>query len=264
MSKTYINSKVPMATIGFWLIKILATTFGEVGGNLVSMDMGLGYLKATTILAGLFVLLALVQIMTKRFHPFLYWGTIVASTTAGTTLADYVTRSLGIGYTGGSLLLLSLVIVSLITWRKVLGRISADDILDRRAECFYWLTITFSQTLGTALGDWFADTAGLGYIGSSFVFGLALLSIVFLHHRRVIHGAILFWAAFILTRPFGAVVGNFFDKPIDHGGLAVSRAMLTCTLFALMALGVLLFPQRAKKINNKNCALSKTSATIDS
>ncbi|WP_220196520.1 hypothetical protein [Ktedonospora formicarum] len=264
MSKLYINSKVPLATFGFWLIKILATTFGEVGGNLVSMDMGLGYLKATTILVGLFALLAFVQIMTKRFHPFLYWGTIVASTTAGTTLADYVTRSLGIGYTGGSLLLLSLVIGSLITWRKVLGRNSADDILDRRAECFYWLTITFSQTLGTALGDWFADTAGLGYIGSSFVFGLALLSIVFLHHRRALNGAILFWAAFILTRPFGAVVGNFFDKPIDHGGLAVSRAMLTCTLFALMALGVLLFPQSAKKINTKNSALSKNTATIDS
>ncbi|GHO46943.1 membrane protein [Ktedonospora formicarum] len=264
VSKLYINSKVPLATFGFWLIKILATTFGEVGGNLVSMDMGLGYLKATTILVGLFALLAFVQIMTKRFHPFLYWGTIVASTTAGTTLADYVTRSLGIGYTGGSLLLLSLVIGSLITWRKVLGRNSADDILDRRAECFYWLTITFSQTLGTALGDWFADTAGLGYIGSSFVFGLALLSIVFLHHRRALNGAILFWAAFILTRPFGAVVGNFFDKPIDHGGLAVSRAMLTCTLFALMALGVLLFPQSAKKINTKNSALSKNTATIDS
>jgi uncharacterized membrane-anchored protein len=252
MDHAFISSKVPIATAGFWAIKILATTVGEVGGNWASMDMGLGYLQATAILAGLFIFLAFMQIMTRCFHPILYWGTIVASTTVGTTLADYVTRSIGIGYTGGSLLLLGLVIVSLITWHRALGRISADDIIDRRAECFYWITITFSQTLGTALGDWFADTAGFGYAGSSVIFGLVLLSIIFLYYRSKLNGAVLFWAAFVITRPFGAVVGNFFDKPIDHGGLAISRVVITCVLLGLMALGVWLLPQRAKKIYNKN------------
>ena len=238
-------SKVPAATAAFWVVKILATTVGEVGGNLISQDMGLGYLQATVILAGLFVALATVQIYARRFNPFLYWTTIVASTTAGTTLADYTTRSLGIGYTGGSLLLLGLVLVSLFAWRATLGRVSADDIADRRTEIFYWLTITFSQTLGTALGDWFADTAGLGYLGSAFVFGGVLALILVLHFRRAIDGVILFWAAFILTRPLGAVVGNVFDKPLDHGGLAVSRPLITAVLGGLMIVALLIWPQRA-------------------
>ena len=242
-------SKVPAATAGFWIVKILATTLGEVGGNLVSMNLGLGYLEATAILASLFVALAVVQIAATRFRPGLYWATIVASTTAGTTLADYVTRSLGVGYPGGSLLLLALVLMSLFAWRITLGRISADDITDRRTEMFYWLTITFSQTLGTALGDYFADTAGLGYLGSTAVFGAVLLLILVLHYRRAIDGAVLFWAAFILTRPLGAVVGNFFDKA-DHGGLALSRPLLTAVLVGLMVLSLFLFPQRAGRHGN--------------
>jgi uncharacterized membrane-anchored protein len=237
--------KVPAATAAFWIVKILATTVGEVGGNLISQDMGLGYLDATIILAGLFIALAAFQIFARHFRPFLYWTTIVASTTAGTTLADYTTRSLGIGYTGGSLLLLGLVLISLFAWRATLGRISADDIADRRTEMFYWLTITFSQTLGTALGDWFADTAGLGYLGSAFVLGGVLALILILHFRRSVDAVLLFWAAFILTRPLGAVVGNVFDKPLDHGGLAVSRPIITAVLGGLMIIALLIWPQRA-------------------
>lgn len=237
-------SKVPAATAAFWVVKVLATTLGEVGGKLVSMNMGLGYLEATAILAGLFVALAAIQIAARRFSSPLYWATIVASTTAGTTLADYVTRSIGIGYTGGSLLLLSLVLASLFAWRATLGRVAADDIADRRTEMFYWLTITFSQTLGTALGDWFADTAGLGYSGAALVFGAALLVIVVLHYRRGVDGVILFWAAFILTRPLGAVVGNFFDKPLDHGGLGLSRPLIVAVLAGAILLCLVIFPQR--------------------
>lgn len=242
---SYDNSKVPEATALFWVVKILATTLGEVGGNLVSMDMGLGYLEATAILFGLFAALAAIQIAARQFRPLLYWTTIVASTTAGTTLADYVTRSIGIGYTGGSLLLLGLVLLSLFSWRMTQGRVAADDIADRRTEMFYWITITFSQTLGTALGDWFADTAGLGYSGSALVFGAMLAAILVMHYRRAIDGVILFWAAFILTRPLGAVVGNLFDKPLDHGGLALSRPLIVAIIGGAMLLCLLVFPQRA-------------------
>ncbi len=238
-------SKVPAATAAFWIVKILATTLGEVGGNLISMDMRFGYLAATGILAGLFVALAVIQTLARKFRPALYWATIVASTTAGTTLADYCTRSLGIGYTGGSLLLLGLVLLSLFSWRAALGRVSADQIADRRTEAFYWITITFSQTLGTALGDWFADTAGFGYGGSAVIFGTALIGLLALHYGRAANGVILFWAAFILTRPLGAVVGNFFDKPLDRGGLAVSRPLIVAALAALMILALVVFPHRA-------------------
>jgi uncharacterized membrane-anchored protein len=237
-------SKVPAATAGFWVVKVLATTLGEVGGNLISQNLGLGYLAATFILAALFLGLAVLQIRARIFSPALYWATIVASTTAGTTLADYVTRSLGIGYTGGSLLLLALVLLTLFAWRATMGRVSADHITDRRAELFYWLTITFSQTLGTALGDWFADTAGLGYSGSAAVFSAVLLVILVLHWRRAVDGVILFWAAFILTRPLGAVVGNFFDKPVDHGGMALSRPLICAILGGLMIVALLVFPQK--------------------
>lgn len=244
-TRIYTGSKVPEATALFWVIKILATTLGEVGGNLFSMDLGVGYLEATAFLFGLFATLASIQIAARRFRPMLYWATIVASTTAGTTLADYVTRSIGVGYSGGSLLLLALVLLSLFFWRASLGRIDADDIADRKAELFYWITITFSQTLGTALGDWFADTAGLGYSGSALVFGIMLAAILVLHYRRAIDGVILFWAAFILTRPLGAVVGNLFDKPIDHGGLAISRPAIVAIIGGTLLLCLLIFPQRA-------------------
>jgi len=239
-------SKVPAATVGFWVIKILATTLGEVGGNEVSMNLGLGYLAATVILAALFVALTFVQVRARRFNSWLYWATILASTTAGTTLADYVTRSIGIGYTGGSILLLGLVIGSLVAWRVNVGSLSADDIADRRSEFYYWLTITFSQTLGTALGDWFADVAGLGYAWSTVVIAAALAVILLLHHRRAVNAVILFWAAFVLTRPLGAVFGNLFDKPAESGGMGLSRPAILAVLFALMAVAMWVFPQRAK------------------
>lgn len=240
-----VMSKVPAATAGFWVVKILATTLGEVGGNFISMNMGLGYLAATFILAVLFVTLAVIQTVARRFNAALYWATIIGSTTAGTTLADYCTRSLGIGYTGGSLLLLGLVLLSLFSWRMTLGRVSADQIASRQTEAFYWITITFSQTLGTALGDWFADTAGFGYGGSAIIFGAALIVLLMLHFRRAVDGVLLFWAAFILTRPLGAVVGNFFDKSGDLGGLAISRPLIVSVLAILMVISLSLFPQRA-------------------
>lgn len=240
-------SKVPAATAGFWVIKILATTLGEVGGNEVSMNLGLGYLAATIILAGVFLVMTVIQVRARRFHAGLYWATILASTTAGTTLADYVTRSIGIGYTGGSLLLLGLVIGSLAAWRYNVGSLSADDIADRRSELFYWLTITFSQTLGTALGDWFADVAGLGYAWSTAVIALALALILLLHYKRAASAVALFWAAFVLTRPLGAVFGNLFDKPPASGGLGLSRPVIIAVMLALIALAMWVFPQRAKQ-----------------
>ena len=236
--------KVPAVTLGFWIIKILATTLGETGGDTLSMTMNLGYLAATGIFAVLLIALVTAQVAARRFHPLLYWATIIASTTAGTTMADFATRSLGIGYTGGSLLLLALVLASLAAWRAVMGRIDADDIQDRRAELFYWLTITFSQTLGTALGDWLADTGGLGYLGAALVFagGLAVLTLLYL--RTSVDRVILFWAAFILTRPLGAAVGDFLDKPVAKGGLDFSRPVASGVLIAAVVLLVLLLPQR--------------------
>lgn len=240
-----LEGKVPAVTLGFWIIKVLATTLGETGGDTLSMTMGLGYLAATGIFALLLLVLVAVQVAARRFHPLLYWATIIASTTAGTTMADYATRSLGIGYTGGSLLLLSLVLASLAAWRATLGRIDADDIRDRRAELFYWITITFSQTLGTALGDWLADTGGLGYLGAAFVFAAGLAVLVVLYLRTGISRVLLFWAAFILTRPLGAAVGDFLDKPVAKGGLDVSRPAASALLAAAILALVLLLPQRA-------------------
>lgn len=218
-------SKVPAVTVGFWLIKILATTLGETGGDTVSMSMKLGYLAGTGIFLTVLVALVWAQVRAKRFHPFLYWATIIASTTAGTTLADFATRSLGIGYTGGSALLLAAVLTSLALWRLSLGSISSDHIATPKAELFYWITITLSQTLGTALGDWTADTGGLGYVGAAGVFGALLVLVAGLALWTRVNRVLLFWAAFILTRPLGAVVGDFLDKPLDHGGLAFSRPL---------------------------------------
>lgn len=238
-------SKVPAVTLGFWVIKILATTLGETGGDTVSMTMDLGYLVGTAIFASALLVLAVIQIRARRFHPFLYWATIIASTTAGTTLADFATRSLGIGYAGGSLLLMACVLASLGAWRLALGRIDADDVHTPRAEAFYWVTITFSQTLGTALGDWTADTGGLGYIGAALVFAAMLAIVAALYVKTRLDRKILFWAAFILTRPLGAAVGDFLDKPLDHGGLALSRPLATAVLAAAIVLLILVLPQRA-------------------
>lgn len=247
-----VASKVPAATFGFWVLKLIATTVGEIGGNLLSMDIGLGYLAATLLLFGIFGALTAAQISAKKFIAALYWATIVASTTAGTTLADFADRSLGIGYTGGSLILLGLVLASLAAWKMEEGRLSSDIIVGRRAELHYWLTITFSQTLGTALGDWFADTAGLGYGGSTVVFSIALAILALLYWRKAASPVLLFWAAFILTRPFGAVFGNLFDKPVASGGYGISRYLLVGMLIGTLLLGLLLIPQRAKRLASQS------------
>ncbi len=245
MSFTRTASKVPAVTLGFWLIKILATTLGEVGGDAVTMSMGLGYLTGTAIFAGVFVLAVSAQIRARSFQPWLYWFAIIASTTVGTTLADYVDRSLGIGYSGGSTLLLALLLGTLWLWKQSTGSIAVGSITNARSEFFYWLTITFSQTLGTALGDWAADTQGLGYAGGIALFGGLLALVALLYASTRTPRTLLFWSAFILTRPLGAVVGDFLDKPLDHGGLALSRYGATLVLLVVIAACIALLPQRA-------------------
>jgi len=238
-------SKVPAVTLGFWIIKILATTLGETGGDTVSMTMDLGYLVGSAIFLALLLILAAWQISAKRFHPMLYWATIIASTTAGTTMADFATRSLGIGYSGGSALLLVCVLLSLGLWHRVMGEIAVDHLHSPRAETFYWVTITFSQTLGTALGDWAADTGGLGYGGGALLFAAGLAVLAALYFWTEVSRVLLFWAAFILTRPLGATVGDLLDKPIDHGGFALSRPLASAVLGAAILALILLLPQRA-------------------
>jgi uncharacterized membrane-anchored protein len=237
-------SKVPAVTLGFWIIKILATTLGETGGDTVTMTMSLGYLVGTAIFLAALVVLVAFQIAAKRFHPFLYWATIVASTTAGTTMADFADRSLGIGYTGGSLLLLACVLASLLAWYWSEGTVAVNTVTTRKAEAFYWITITFSQTLGTALGDWIAD-AGLGYEGGALVFGAGLLLLAMLYFWTEISRVTLFWAAFILTRPLGATVGDFLDKPLANGGLNLSRPLASAAIAVILIALVLILPQRA-------------------
>lgn len=240
-------SKVPEVTLLFWIIKILATTLGETGGDAVSMSMNLGYLLGTGIFALVFMIAVLAQIKAKGFHPFLYWTTIIATTTVGTTLADYADRSLGIGYAGGSSLLLILLVASLAIWYRTLGSISVASVSAPKAEIFYWVTIMFSQTLGTALGDWTADTAGLGYDGGALVFGSLLVLVAAAYFWSKISHTILFWLAFILTRPLGAVVGDYLDKPIEAGGLALSRYTASLVLLGLIVACILLFKHKAAK-----------------
>lgn len=253
------TSKVPAITLAFWIAKIIATTLGETAGDAVTMTwLGettpdaanhavSGYLVGTVIFGVALLALVALQIRARRFHPFLYWATIIASTTAGTTLADFATRSLGIGYTGGSALLLALVLVSLGSWKAVEGRISTDDIRTARVEAFYWTTITFSQTLGTALGDWAADTNGLGYLGGAALFGGLLAIVALLYFTTSINRAALFWSAFILTRPLGATLGDFLDKPVAKGGLAFSRPLASAVLAVAIVAIILLFPRGAKQ-----------------
>ncbi len=238
-------SKVPEITLGFWAVKILATTLGETAGDTLSMSINLGYLASTGVFALLLAVLVWRQIGASRYRPFLYWATIIASTTAGTTMADFATRSMGIGYAGGSALLFAAVLASLAIWYRTLGSVSASTIADSRAETFYWITITFSQTLGTALGDWTADNAGLGYGGAAILFSAGLLVLVGAYAMTSISRVALFWCAFILTRPLGAAVGDFLDKPMDHGGLAFSRPLASLVLAAAIAALLLLLPQRA-------------------
>ena len=237
--------KVPEVTLVFWVIKIAATTLGETGGDAVSMSMNLGYLVSTLIFAVVFAIVVAVQIRARRFRPFLYWATIIATTTVGTTLADFADRSLGIGYAGGSALLFALLTGSLIVWYRSLGSVSIQTVHSPKAELFYWMTILFSQTLGTALGDWTADSAGLGYAGGAMVFGALLALVVAAWRWTRISRTTLFWAAFILTRPLGAVVGDFLDKPVAAGGLAVSRYSASIALLVFIGACILVFHQRA-------------------
>jgi len=239
--------KVPAVTLSFWIIKIAATTLGETAGDAVSMSMNLGYLAATGIFFAIFLVAVAAQIAAKRFHPILYWTTIIATTTVGTTLADFADRSLGIGYAGGSSLLLALLLASLAVWYRALGSISVDTVSSPSAEMFYWVTIMFSQTLGTALGDWTADDAGLGYAGSAALFGALLALLVAAWKWTRISRTTLFWAAFILTRPLGAVVGDLLDKPVSAGGMALSRYSASAVLLAFIVVCVVLLPQRAAR-----------------
>ena len=246
-SNEFTLSKVPEITLMFWIIKIAATTLGETGGDAVSMSMNLGYLVSTGIFAAIFLVAVMAQIKAKGFHPLLYWTTIIATTTVGTTMADFADRSLGIGYVGGSALLFVLLMASLLVWHRVLGSVSVNTITSPKAEMFYWVTIMFSQTLGTALGDLTANTFGLGYGGGAILFGAMLLVVVVAYYRTKISRTVLFWAAFILTRPLGAVVGDFLDKPISDGGLALSRYSASLALFGFILACILLFKHKAAK-----------------
>ncbi|MGY3559398.1 putative membrane-anchored protein [Bradyrhizobium sp. USDA 4472] len=251
--RTDVLSKVPEVTLGFWIIKILATTLGETGGDTVTMSWlhadenanNGGYLIGTALFLAVFVGAVVAQISTRRFNKWVYWLAIVASTTVGTAMADFFDRSLGIGYAGGSSVLLACVLASLAIWYFALGSVDVQTVASPKAEVFYWVTITFSQTLGTALGDWTADSTGLGYDGGAILFGAGLLILAALYFWTNISRVFLFWAAFILTRPLGATVGDFLDKPTSHGGLALSRPLASAVMLVAIVLLVLILPQRA-------------------
>jgi uncharacterized membrane-anchored protein len=238
-------SKVPEVTLVFWIIKIAATTLGETGGDTVTMTLNWGYLAGSALFLTALVVLVAMQILARKFHPVLYWLTIVASTTFGTTMADFADRSLGVGYTGGTTLLALCLAATLVAWRWSEGTIAVNTVSSPRVEAFYWAAITFSQTLGTALGDWVADTGGLGYEVGALVFGVALLLVVALYALTGVSRVALFWAAFILTRPLGATVGDFLDKPVHDGGLALSRPLASVVIAGFIIICVLVLPQRA-------------------
>jgi uncharacterized membrane-anchored protein len=240
-------SKVPEVTLVFWIIKIAATTLGETGGDSVTMTLDWGYLTGTAIFLPLLIVLVIAQISQKKFHPLLYWATIIASTTFGTTMADFADRSLGIGYTGGSTLLFVCLMAVLALWYRSEGTISVNSVLTRKVEGFYWAAITFSQTLGTALGDWAADTGGLGFGGGALMFGLGLAVVVALYYWTNMSRVGLFWAAFILTRPLGATVGDLLDKPTAQGGMALNRPLASAVIAAFILLCIAFLPQRASR-----------------
>jgi uncharacterized membrane-anchored protein len=238
-------SKVPEVTLGFWITKVLATTLGETGGDTVTMTLNWGYLAGVMLFGVVLVVLVLAQILAKRFRPFLYWATIIASTTFGTAMADFADRSLGIGYTGGSSLLLLCLLATLGIWYWSQGTVSVNTVSTPKVEAFYWATITFSQTLGTALGDWLADTGGLGYEGGALVFAAGIAVVAAVYCWTSVSRVTLFWLAFILTRPLGATVGDFLDKPVSQGGLSLSRPLASAVIAALIVALIVLLPQRA-------------------
>jgi uncharacterized membrane-anchored protein len=243
-------SKVPQVTLMFWVIKICATTLGETGGDALSMTLRLGYAISTGIFALLFLVTVSAQIIAKAYYPFLYWAVIVSTTTVGTTMSDYLTRSAGLGYLKTSLLLFAMVVVILAVWRVTLGTVSVNRITDRKAESFYWLTILFSNTLGTALGDCLADTSGLGYEGGALVFGGALVLVAAAYFFTPISHTILFWSAFILTRPLGATLGDLLTKPLAAGGLNLSRIASSLAIAAFIVIAILLTPRQAEQHSN--------------
>jgi uncharacterized membrane-anchored protein len=238
-------SKAPEVTVGFWVVKVLATTLGETGGDAVTMSMNLGYAVGSFVFLGIFIAAVVAQILAKAFHPLLYWVTIVATTTLGTTMADFADRSLGIGYFGGSVLLFAGLTASLAVWRWSEGSISVNTVATPRVEVFYWVAILFSQTLGTALGDWMADTNGLGYEGGALVFAAGLAVVAAAYFYANVSHTLLFWAAFILTRPLGATLGDLLDKPQDHGGLEISRYLASGILAVVILALIRILPQRA-------------------
>lgn len=238
-------AKVPAVTLGFWIIKVIATTLGETGGDAVSMTLNWGYALSSALFIGIFVVAVVAQMAAKRFHPFLYWAVIVATTTAGTTMADFADRSLGIGYPGGALILFACLMAALGIWYWAAGSISVETVASPRIEMFYWIAILFSQTLGTALGDWMADTNGLGYERGALVFAAGLIAIAAAHFFSNASRTLLFWAAFILTRPLGATVGDLLDKPVANGGLSFGRFYASAILAALIVGLIVLLPQRA-------------------
>jgi uncharacterized membrane-anchored protein len=251
--KQEILSKVPAVTLAFWVMKIAATTLGETGGDTITMTLNWGYLAGTALFVSILIALVVAQILAKKFHPFLYWATIIASTTFGTTMADYADRSLGIGYTGGTAVLFIGLMAMLGLWYWSEGTISVNTVTTPKAEAFYWAAITFSQTLGTALGDWAADTGGLGYKGGALVFAVGIALVAGLYFWSKVSPVLLFWAAFILTRPLGATVGDFLDKPLDQGGLAMSRPLASLAI-AIFILGCLfLLPHRAGRHPGAPC-----------
>lgn len=243
-SASSVEARVPAVTLGFWLLKIAATTLGETAGDALSMSLGFGYLASTAVFAAVFAIAAALQIRAARFHPWIYWTTIVATTTVGTTLADFADRSLGIGYAGGSLLLAVLLAITVVAWQRSTGTLDVASVSSPRVEAFYWTTILFSQTLGTALGDWVVDGSSLGYGGSALLFGGALALVAAAYYGTAISRPALFWAAFVLTRPLGATLGDFFDKPLDQGGLAFSRFTASATLLAFIVVWLLVVRQR--------------------
>ncbi len=245
MAQDIERNKVPEVTLVFWIIKVLATTLGETGGDAVSMSMNLGYAVSSFIFIGIFVVAVIAQIAAKKFHPFLYWLVVIATTTAGTTMADFADRSLGIGYPGGASLLFMLLLALMAVWYWSEGSISVNTVSTPKIETFYWVAILFSQTLGTALGDWMADTNGLGYEGGALVFAAGLALIAAAYFYTSISRTLLFWAAFILTRPLGATLGDLLDKPLNNGGLAFSRFYASAILAAVIIGCVALLPQRA-------------------
>ena len=244
------QSKVPAVTLGFWIIKILATTLGETGGDAITMSLNLGYWIGSAIFATLFGIAVTAQVRAKNFHPFLFWGVIIATTTFGTTLADLLDRSLGIGYTGGATLLFACLIATLALWHKSVGSVSLDRLASRKAEVFYWVTVMFSQTLGTALGDWMADTAGLGYEGGALIFAAGLAIVAACYFWTRISHTVLFWAAFILTRPLGATLGDLLDKPHSQGGLELSRFWASAVIATLIVTCIASIPQRPERVRS--------------